>query len=147
MKLRTLDCLTNIQEHNGVAISADLKCPCGCDTFSFQYKGKQTKGILAPYIVKRNNQLVLKAICKHCENSFVLYDSSKDGSSPKTCIDETNFVPLVLPKSGQDFYKVIVKYNYLLEKMKFENQYSNRFENCFIYVLDQNGKEKALIEE
>lgn len=147
MTLRTLDYLTNIQEYDGVAISADLQCSCGCNSFSFQYKGKQTKGILAPYIIKSNKQLAIKATCEHCQNSFVLYDSSKDGSTPKACADETNFVPFVLPKSNEKFYKAIIKYNYRPEKIKCENQYSNQFENCFVYLLRQNGKEEALIEE
>lgn len=147
MKLRTLDYLTNIQEHNGVAVSANLKCTCGCDTFSFQYKGKQTKGIFAPYIIKSNNLLVLKATCEHCQNSFILYDSSQDGSSPKSCFDESDFASFVFPESGKTFCQAVVKYNYWPEKMKFENRYSNQFENCFVYVIQKNGKERALIEE
>ena len=110
MILRNLDYLTNLQEHNGVAISATLKCPCGCDTFSFHYKGKQTKGIFAPHIMKSNRQLGLKATCEHCHNAFVLYDSSIDGSSPEICAEENEFLLFILPKSDQIFYKAIVMY-------------------------------------
>ena len=147
MKLRTIDYLSNIQEYNGCSISANLKCNCGCETFSFHFKGKQTKGIFAPCIIKLRNQLVLKCTCEHCNASFILYDSSIDGSFPKTHTNENNFFPFVLPSSDHIFHKVVVKYNYFPDKMNFENQYSNQFENCFIYILNKNGKEKALIEE
>ena len=56
MLLRTLEYLDNVTEFNGVAISAKLRCSCGNYSFAFSHTGKQTKGILASYIVvKRGN--------------------------------------------------------------------------------------------
>ena len=42
----------------------------------------------------------------------------------------------------------MIKYNYFPEMLKNGEVYSNQFENCFVYIVDNNGKEgKALIEE
>ena len=80
MKLRILDFLTDIQEVNGVALSARLQCTCGCSDFNFLHTGKQTRGIFAPLIIKKNGQLVLKATCHCCGNSIIVYDSEIDGT-------------------------------------------------------------------
>ena len=42
---------------------------------------------------------------------------------------------------------MIIKYNYFPDKFKENGDYTNSFENCFVYIV-QDGKEcKALIEE
>jgi hypothetical protein len=147
MKLRILDFLTDIQEVNGVALSAKLQCTCGCSDFEFLHTGKQTKGILAPLIIKKKGQLVLEAFCHCCGNSIIVYDSGKDGTRARGNCLTSEFVPFV-SKSLPNNLSVVIKYNYLPEKLKIEESYSNQFEQCFIYIADQNGKEgKALIEE
>ena len=147
MKLRILDFLTDIQEVKGVALSAKLQCTCGCSNFKFSHTGKQTRGILAPFIVKRKGQLVLKALCHCCGNSVIVYDSEKDGTRARGNCLNSEFVPFV-SKSLPNNLSVVIKYNYLPEKLKIEESYSNQFEECFIYIVDYNGKEgKALIEE
>ena len=147
MKLRILDFLTDIQEETGVTLSAKLQCTCGCSSFKFSHTGKQTRGILAPFIVKRKGQLVLKASCHFCGNSIIVYDSEKDGTHARGNSLTSEFVPFV-SKSLPNNLSVVIRYNYFPEKLKIEKSYSNQFENCFIYIVDHNGKEgKALIEE
>ena len=147
MKLRILDFLTDIQEVNGVALSAKLQCTCGCSDFNFLHTGKQTRGILAPFIVKKKGQLVLKAFCHCCGNSIIVYDSQKDGAYAHGDCSINEFAPFA-SKSLPDNLSVLIKYNYCPEKLKDREVYSNQFENCFIYITDDNGKEgKALIEE
>ena len=147
MKLRILEFMTDIQEVNGVALSAKLQCTCGCSDFEFLHTGKQTTGILAPFIVKQKGQLVLKAFCHCCGNSIIVYDSRKDGTRARGNCVTSEFVPFV-SKSLPNNLSVVIKYNYFPEKFKNGEVYSNQFENCFIYIVDDNEKEgKALIEE
>ena len=63
MKLRILDYIKDVKEHNGVSLSAKLQCTCGCSNFEFSHTGKQTRGVFAPFIIKKNGQLILKAVC------------------------------------------------------------------------------------
>ena len=147
MKLRILDFLTDLKEVNDVALSARLQCTCGCSDFRFLHTGKQTKGILAPFIVKKKGQLVLKAFCHCCGNSIIVYDSRKDGTRARGNCVTSEFVPFV-SKSLPNNLSVVIKYNYFPEKFKNGEVYSNQFEDCFIYIVDDNEKEgKALIEE
>lgn len=147
MTLKLLDYLTDIKEFNGVSLSAKLQCTCGSNSFRFLHTGKQTRGIFAPYIIKKNGQLVLKAVCPYCGNSIIVYDSTKDGAHVCGISSLCEFVPFVA-KSIPNELSVVMKYNYLPEKFKPEESYSNQFENCFIYITDKNEKEgKALIEE
>ena len=120
---------------------------CGCSDFKFLHTGKQTRGILAPFIVKEKGQLVLKAICHCCGNSIIVYDSEKDGTRARGNCLTSEFVPFV-SKSLPNILSIVIKYNYFSEKFKNKGVYSNQFENCFIYIVDNNGKEgKALIVE
>ena len=145
MKLRLSEYLKNVEEFNGVAISAKLHCTCGNCAFAFSHTGKQTKGILTPYIIRKNKQLVLKANCSKCGNEIVVYNSQIDGSTPKIA-EETHEFTTFATKNLSEF-EVVIKYNYFPEKLKEDGNYSNQFEDCFIYIID-NGKEtKALIEE
>ena len=148
MKLRLLDYLTDIKEFNGVSISAKLQCSCGATSFEFLHTGKQTKGILAPLIVKKRGQLILKARCSYCRELIEVFNSKKDGVNANNRGETIEFVPFVPSKSMQDRFSVVIKYNYFPENLKIGETYSNQFENCFICVLKDNGKEgKALIEE
>ena len=147
MKLRILNFLTDIQEINGVALTAKLQCTCGCSYFNFSHTGKQTKGILAPLIVKKKGQLILKAVCHCCGNSIIVYDSAKDGTRADGNCLTGEFVPFV-SKSLPNNLSVVVKFNYFPDNFKNGEVYSNQFENCFIYIVNDSGKEgKALIEE
>ena len=147
MKLRILDYIKDVKEHNGVSLSAKLQCTCGCSNFEFSHTGKQTRGIFAPFIIKKNGQLILKAVCP-CGNSIIVYDSTQDGTYAHNNTDlPYDFAPLTV-KSLPNQLSVVIKYNYFPEKLKSGESYSNQFENCFIYIIDENGKEgKALIEE
>lgn len=147
MKLRILNNLVEIKENDGVAISAILSCECGHRRFRFFHTGKQTKGVLAPYIIKKNGQLRLVAQCACCGKNIEVYNSSVDGSSLKNDRQVTEFLPFITPKTAEDKFEIAIKYNYLVKQFKENGEYSNQFEDCFIYII-KNGKEgKALIEE
>ena len=52
-----------------------------------------------------------------------------------------------IPKIEKDEFEVVIKYNYWIKQFKENGEYSNLFEECFIYIIE-NGKEgSALIEE
>ncbi len=147
MKLRILDFLIDIEEVNGVTLSAKLQCSCGATKFNFLHTGKQTKGILAPFIVRQKQQLLLKAVCPACKNEIIIYDSAQDGASAHKKSSACEFKPFAINTLLNPF-AVVIKYNYFPEKFKVGGVYSNQFENCFIYILDSGGKEEmALIEE
>lgn len=147
MKLRLLDYLADIKEFNGVSLCARLQCTCGSTEFEFSHTGKQTKGIFAPFIIRKRGQLVLKALCPCCHNPIVVYDSEKDGAHSRDKSGENEFLRFVSSNLPEKI-SVVIKYNYFPENFKAEGIYTNRFENCFIYVVDEDGREgKALIEE
>ncbi len=147
MKLRILDFLVDIEEVSGIALSAKLKCSCGATKFNFLHTGKQTKGFLAPFIIRQKRQLLLKAVCPICKNEIIIYDSTQDGASAYKKSSVCEFKPLAINTLSNPF-AVAIKYNYFPEKFKIGGEYSNQFENCFIYILDNNDKEgKALLEE
>ena len=147
MSLRILKYLDNIKEFNGVAISAKLRCSCGNYSFTFSHTGKQTKGILAPYIIRKNKQLILQAKCRSCGKTIEIFNSALDGTRAKAQAETYEFATFTLPKSNVAEFEVVVKYNYFPEKIKENNEYSNNFENCFVYLVKDNKEGKALIEE
>ena len=147
MSLRILKYLENIQDFNGVAISAKLRCTCGDCFFTFSHTGKQTKGILAPYIIRRNKQLVLQAKCRNCGKTIEVFNSALDGTRAKPQAETYELTTFVLPKTKESSFEVIVKYNYFPEKFKGNGEYSNSFENCFVYIVKDGNEGKALIEE
>ena len=51
----------------------------------------------------------------------------------------TQRAPLTV-KSFPNQLSIVIKYNYYPEKLKLGESYSNQFENCFIYITDENGK-------
>ena len=148
MRLRILDYLENIKEFtNEVAISGNLCCTCGNHRFVFFHTGKQTKGILAPYIVRRNKQLTLRAKCVCCGNFIDVYNSALDGTNAKAQGESSDFLPFVIPKTEKDEFEVVIKYNYWVKQFKENGEYSNQFEDCFIYIIEKGKEGKALIEE
>ena len=147
MSLRILEYLENVQEFNGVAIYAKLRCSCGNYSFTFSHTGKQTKGILAPYIIRKNKQLILQAKCRSCGKTIEIFNSALDGTRAKPQAETYEFATFTLPKSNIAEFEVVVKYNYFPEKIKENGLYSNNFENCFIYIVNDGKEVKTLIEE
>ncbi len=142
MELRISEYLSNIKEYDGAMLSADLRCACGADEFQFFHTGKQTKGIFSALIVQKNKQLTVNAVCPRCNCSIIVFDSAKDGAKPKEKEYPDDFTAFASGKIPGQF-PVRIKYNYEPEHFK-----TNRFENCFIYIVGRDGKEKhALIEE
>ena len=147
MKLRILNYLDNIKEYDGVAISGNLRCSCGNRQFKFFHTGRQTKGILSPYIIRKNKQLILHAKCVCCGEIIDVYNSMIDGIDAKIQGELNDFLPFVIPKTKQDEFEVVVKYNYWVKQFKENGEYSNNFEDCFIYIIENDKEGKAVIEE
>lgn len=139
--LRIMEYLTNIQEIECVAMTADVQCSCGGKLFSISHTGKQTRGIFAANLVRKNKQIAIKIICSECNHSILLYDSTTDGEDKKASDIRHPFCEFVLPKSNMKIYPVKVSYNYMHEKMK-----SNDFVNCMVDII-VNGKEIRVLEE
>ena len=147
MSLRILKYLDNIKEFNGVAISSKLRCSCSNCSFTFSHTGKQTKGILAPHIIRKNKQLILQAKCQKCGNIIEVFNSALDGSRAKPKERIYKFIDFALPKSKVAEFEVVVKYNYFPDKLKENGEYSNNFEDCFVYIIENGKESKVLIEE
>ena len=146
-RLRIIDNLKILEEANKVAVEASLVCDCGNEYFHVLHTGKQTKGILAPYIIRQNKQLVLQAKCRNCGKTIEVFNSKLDGTRAKPQTGTYELTTFVLPKSNIAEFEVVVKYNYFPEKIKGNGLYSNNFENCFIYIVNDGKEGKALIEE
>lgn len=132
-KLRIIDNINIIEEHDGVAFSGQLVCDCNCNLFDIYHTGKKTKGILAPYLIKNDKQIVIKAVCKKCGKVIVVYDSKIDGLNPS---DQNIYLEEKFTlQNGNDGYEIILKYNYYLKDFK-----TNKFYDCFIEVKNEKMK-------
>ena len=134
-KLRIIDNLENIYEHNNVALEGDLVCDCGNQYFKIYHSGKQTKGIFAPYLVKNNSQIIIEAQCTCCEHSIIIFDNSIDGVK-RVNADET--VKKLFNIFNDTYaYKIHLMYNY------FENNFkTNLFEDCLIEIISNSKFKK-----
>ena len=139
-KLRILDNLVNIKEHNNVALEGDLICNCGNQYFKIYHSGKQTKGILAPFLVNKNKQIIIEARCTCCNENIVIYDNSLDGAK-KNSFER---LPLQLFDILDDDYcfKIHMMYNYYEENFK-----TNAFEECFIEISNSKFKKPRRLYE
>ncbi len=139
-QLRIIDNIKIIEEHDNVAFFGKLICYCGCELFRVQHTGKVTKGILFPYLIKKDKQIVIKAICKDCGKSIIILDSGIDGLNPYKHSEypEEQF----LLKNVNDFFEITLKYNYYSKDYK-----TNKFVDCFIEIKNNDMKKiKQLYE-
>ena len=139
-KLRIIDSLENICEHNNVALEGDLICECGNHYFKIYHSGKQTKGIFAPYLIKKNHQIVIEAKCTCCEHSIIIFDNSIDGVKRSNTDETTTKLFNILNDTYG--YKIHLMYNY------FENNFkTNLFEDCFIEISNSKFKKPRRLFE
>lgn len=129
-KLRIIDSIKILEEHDNVAMACQLICDCGCNHFIIFHTGKVTKGILAPYLLKKDKQIVIKAVCKDCGKSIIIFDSKKDGLKALTCnrYPEEKFKIKYIDEN----FEIIIKYNYYPEDYK-----TNNFVDCFIEIKNK----------
>lgn len=127
------------EEHDKVAVYGRLKCPCGSEHFSIFHTGKQTKGILSPYIKKTEKQILIEAKCQKCGQTIQIYDNTIDGEKPVIAShpDKTQFIY----KNTTNF-KVKIVLNYYEE-----NYMTNKFVTIYIYLYDDSNKQIVLYEE
>ena len=139
--LRIVSNLTDIQDHNGVSLSATLRCACGGEVFEISHTGKQTKGLFAPLILPRGRQLCVMARCSACGEAVCLYDSRTDGRDPKEA-DHVPVTPLIMKQRNE--WRIDIRLNYFPEYLRNDSgEYSNCFENLFVDIHPSKDGEKT----
>ena len=133
-KLRIIDNLNIYEIHDNVAIAGKLMCDCGCHLFSIYHTGKVTKGILAPYLIKKDKQIVIRAVCKDCGKSINIFDSKIDGIKPIMC--DTYPEEKFQIKNIDENFEIVLKYNYYSKDYK-----TNNFVECFIEIKNKDMKQ------
>lgn len=139
-QLRVLDNLRIVIERDEVALAGKLVCDCECEHFYIFHSGHQTKGILASYLLKKDKQIVIKAVCEKCGKEIIIYDSKIDGIKPLM----NNEYPLdkFTLKNIKDSYEITLKYNY------YKNDYkTNNFVECFIEIKNEEMKKVKQLYE
>ncbi len=126
--------------HDDVALEANLKCECGSQIFTIVHTGKEKKSLFGGIsLVKKDDQIRIKALCQTCGKEFVLYDSTVDGNKPKEA-PIAEYVKLVI--KDKDAFKINMKYNFMKENFK-----TDRFEGIAIDVQDDASKKERRIYE
>ena len=139
-KLRIIDNIKILEEHDNVAMACQIICDRGCNDFIIFHTGKVTKGILAPQLIKKDKQIVIKAVCKDCGKSIIIFDSKIDGIKPIMC--DTYPEEKFQIKNIDENFEIILKYNYYPEDYK-----TNNFVDCFIEIKNKEmQKSKQLYE-
>ena len=138
-ELRILHNLKNIEEIDNVALKGNLCCDCECQRFYIYHTGKQTKGILSPDIIKKNNRILIKAKCIQCGEEIVVLDTSIDGIEVTESIKE-DLKQFKLKDNTK--FKITLKYNYFKQSFK-----SNYFVDIFIDVESETLKKPRTIYE
>ena len=143
-KLEILKNLCNLEEKEECALKGDLVCLCGNKFFSIYFNGKQTKGILAPDLVKRRGILQIEGRCSNCGQEISIYNSlSRVTLKKKSKILSKNSDEQSLIRFGVSPYKIKLMYNYYQEKYK-----TDEYEMILIDVFDiRKNKWKRIVEE
>ena len=137
-KLRIIDNLKILEEVEKVAIEASLVCDCGNEYFHVLHTGKKTKGILSSWLVKANKQISVMCKCRNCGKELIVCDTTIDGLKPLH-IENPNYAELAIKDKNE--FKIILYYNY------WEEDYmTDRFYDCFIHAIDEDGKKRILYE-
>ncbi len=136
--LRIKDNLSIIEEHNDVSFKAKLVCNCECEKFKLFHTGKQTKGLLFPYLIKKNKQIEIVAQCQCCGNKISILDTTIDGEKP-IAVKKGELLPFKL--KGQEIFNIELVYNF-----HKQNYMTNKFVDCFIYTKNDKGRWKVIYE-
>ena len=139
-KLRIIDNIKILEEHDNVAMACQLICDCGCNHFIIFHTGKVTKGILAPYLIKKDKQIVIRAVCKDCGKSIIIFDSKIDGIKPIMC--DTYPEEKFQIKNIDENFEIVLKYNYYSKDYK-----TNKFVDCFIEIKNKDMKKLRQLYE
>lgn len=139
-ELRIINNLCDQECIRNVAFKGNLICNCQNKLFNIYHSGKKTRGILASYLMKRNKQIIINAVCKKCCNEITIYDSNIDGVDAL----KTKKYPIekFILKDENDAFEIIMMYNYYEKDFK-----TNQFVECFIEIFnDKMKKPKRLFE-
>ena len=137
-KLRIIDNIQILKEVDNVALEASLVCDCGSEWFHVLHTGKKTKGFLRPWWVKKNKQISIMCKCQDCGKKIFVCDSTIDGLKPLH-VEKPNCVELTI--KGKNIFKIILYYNY-----QEDDYLTDRFYDCFIHAIDEDGKKRILYE-
>ena len=137
-KLRIIDNIKILTEVDEIAMEASLVCDYGNESFRVLHTGKKTKGILSPWLVKANKQISVMCKCGNCGKELIVCVSTIDGLNP-LLIEKPNYAELAI--KGKNVFKIILYYNY-----QKEDYMTDRFYDCFIHAIDENGKKRILYE-
>ena len=140
-KLRILSNLNIYETHDNIAMAGKLLCDCGCNIFAVFHTGKATKGILAPYLVKKDKQIIIKVVCKDCGKSIIIFDSKIDGIRPLIHNNTYEEQAFLIENINANF-EIDLKYNYYTEDFM-----SNKFVDCFIEIKNEDIKKKKRLYE
>ena len=137
-KLRIIDNLKILEKVDKVALEASLVCDCGNECFHVMHTGKKTKGLLNPWLVKNNKQISVMCKCRNCGKELIVCDSTIDGLNPLH-IEKPNYAELTI--KGKSVFNIILYYNY-----QKEDYMTDRFFDCFIHAIDEDGTKRILYE-
>ena len=91
-------------------------------------------------MVKKDKQIIIKAVCIKCGKTIVIYDSKIDGLNPSSR-DASSEEKFIL-SNGNDSFEIILKYNYFPKDFK-----TNKFYDCFVEIKNENmNRPKPLYE-
>lgn len=132
--------LTNLINHENVALEGYLICDCKNDKFYIYHTGVQKNGLFGSTTLKKlNKQIVIKAKCSKCTKEYLIYDSTIDGIKPNgEKLEDFH----LFTKENENFYKINIKYNFTTEHFN-----TDQFEMIFIDIINEkNNKEVRIFE-
>ena len=71
-ELRIINNLCDQECIRNVEFKGNLICNCQNKLFNIYHSGIKTRGILASYLIKRNKQIIINAVCKKCCNEITI---------------------------------------------------------------------------
>ena len=130
----------NEVNHNNAALETELRCDCGGDLFRISHSGYMRKGLFGGVsIYEKENQLLIKCDCVNCCKQYHLYNSTKDGTSPRE-ISVGACEPLRIKDETR--FKIKLRYNFM--EMNYK---TDQFEMFFLDVKLPNGTKYITICE
>lgn len=139
MELRFKEYFHPAEEREHIAAKGYLQCSCGSRIFAVRHSGRQTKGILAPYIAEVDHQVRIEAVCAACGQRIPLLDSTIDGLTPRPA----DLQPLTeLVCKGQRQFPLEAAFNYWEEA----DYMTNLFFTFHLFGKSDSGKRLVLYE-
>lgn len=120
--------ICNQQINSSCTVSGNLQCNCGSYKFYILHNGKQTHGILFPYIIGR--KLTVIAECSKCKNRIILCGNDTDTTKLAYFSNKNNIILMSLS----------FDINYFKEKMYKDGRFTTDYE--LICIRGESEKKK-----